>query len=113
MAPKPSRSTAKPYRVGKSAIHGRGLFATKKIRKHTLIGLFDGPRTKKDGPHVLWVEDAKGKEYGVRGTNELRYLNHDAEPNAELDGQELWSLRKIRKGDEITIHYGEAWTDAD
>ena len=98
------------YHVGESAIHGRGLFASADIPKETLIGVFDGPRTKRDGPHVLWVEDEDGVVYGVRGTNELRFLNHADKPNAELDGQELWSLRRIRRGQEITIHYGAEWS---
>ncbi|MDJ0973143.1 MAG: SET domain-containing protein-lysine N-methyltransferase [Planctomycetota bacterium] len=104
--------TAK-YRTGQSAIHGKGLFAEVRIPKETLIGVFEGPRTKRDGPHVLWVEDEHGKVYGVRGQNELRFLNHADAPNAELDGQELWSLRRIEKDEEITIHYGAEWTDAE
>ena len=78
MAPKNDRPTEKRFEVRESGIHGRGLFATAKIRKHTFIGLFDGPRVKKDGPHVLWVEDERGKVYGVRGKNELRYLKREA-----------------------------------
>ncbi len=105
----PPRATL--YRLGESRIHGRGLFAAADIPKGTCIGVFDGPRTKRDGPHVLWVQEEDGTVYGVRGTNALRYLNHAAKPNAELDGQELWSLRRIREGQEITIHYGAEWRD--
>lgn len=97
--------------VGESAIHGRGLFAAEAIEADALIGEFEGPRTKRDGPHVLWVIEDDGSEYGVRGANELRFVNHSSEPNAVFWGAELWSLRAIAKDEEITFDYGPDWQD--
>ena len=45
-----------------------------------------------------------------RGGNELRYLNHSDEPNAEMDGLHCYALTGIAAGAEITIDYG--WNDA-
>ena len=97
--------------VGTSEIHGRGLFATRAIPADTLIGVFRGRRTMKDGPHVLWVTDDDGTEYGVRGTTDLRFVNHSSDPNAAFYGPELWSLRAIRPDEEITFDYGPSWRE--
>jgi hypothetical protein len=36
-------------------------------------------------------------------------LNHTKRPNAEFEGADLFALRNIQPGQEILIHYGEAW----
>lgn len=95
--------------VKKSPIHGKGLFAAATIRKGALIGLYKGPRSRRIGDHVLWVSDDAGREYGIDGRNRLRYVNHAARPNACFYGLELYALRTIRKGEEITHHYGADW----
>jgi uncharacterized protein len=97
-----------PIKVKKSAIHGKGLFATKTIKTGTALGRYEGPVVTEDSIYVLWVGDA-GEEIGINGENELKYLNHHSEPNAEFDGVELQTIRSISKGEEITIHYGEEW----
>lgn len=94
-----------------SAIHGRGVFATQTIAADTLIGVFQGRRTTRNGPHVLWVLDDDGTEHGVRGTGPLRFANHSPTPNAAFYGRELWALRRIPAGTEITIDYGPTWRD--
>jgi len=95
--------------VKKSRIHGKGLFAAQTIKKGEHIGTYKGPRAKRNGTYVLWVPDAKGKYYGISGRNDLRYLNHSSKPNAEFEGPELFATKKIRKGTEITFHYGDEW----
>jgi len=99
--------------VGKSAIHGRGVFAAQRLRAGAHIGDFVGKPTSKDGAHVLWLIDDDGSEEGLRVTNELRYLNHSSQPNAELDGLELIASQNIQPGCEVTIDYGEGWADVD
>jgi SET domain-containing protein len=94
--------------VKNSPIHGRGVFASGRVSKGARLGTFKGRRTKRDGMYVLWVDD--GEEiYGIRGENELRFLNHADDPNAEFDGPDLLALRPIATGAEVTIHYGEDW----
>ena len=99
--------------VADSPIHGRGLFARHDISAGTWIGNYDGPVTKENGLHVLWVEagdDPEEEWIGYDGTNELRFMNHAAEPNGEMYGLDLYASRDIRAGEEITIDYGEEFT---
>jgi SET domain-containing protein len=94
--------------VRESPIHGLGLFASEPIPPGLCIGRYEGERTDENGMHVLWVLADNEKDWiGYDGTNALRYLNHSSDPNAELDGQALYSLRDIPLGEEITIDYGE------
>jgi len=94
------------------------LFARRDIPTGTLIGHYDGTLTKRNGMHVLWVEAGTGEDgtedtgdgetwLGYDGNNELRFLNHASRPNGEMDGRDLYAMRDIRAGEEITIHYGE------
>lgn len=97
---------------GDSPIHGKGLFANRTLRKGERIGAYEGPRTKRNGPYVLWVDDEDEPEiYGLRGTNDLRYVNHSSKPNAVFIGEELWALKKIEPGAEILHDYGDEWHD--
>ena len=98
--------------VAKSPIHGKGVFARGWIREGALIGRYAGPRARRDGPYVLWVP--KGRRWvGISGRNKLRYLNHSSRPNAELEEDELWSLRTIEPHEEITFDYGDEWEGID
>lgn len=109
---KPAAAEAAPaYEVRSSAIHGLGLFATRRIPAEERIGVYQGPRSRKIDTYVLWVEDENGKEYGIDGQNEMRYVNHSKAPNAAFEGEELWTLRRIEPGEEITHHYGDEWED--
>jgi len=96
----------------RSEIHGRGLFARKTIRKGHHIGTYEGPETKRDGMHVLWVYDENDENpIGRNGKNVLRFCNHSSQPNAEFDGFELYALKTIKAGEEITFHYGDEWDE--
>lgn len=97
------------YKVKQSEIHGRGLFATKKIEPGTLIGDYEGPEAKRDSAYVLWVTGDDGIERGILGRNSLRFVNHSLKPNAEFCGPTLVSVETIPPGSEITCHYGEDW----
>ncbi|MFT5111279.1 MAG: SET domain-containing protein [Parasphingorhabdus sp.] len=97
----------KTLRVQWSSIHGRGLFARDNIRKGTYVGTYDGPATQKNGTYVLWVKNERGNWRGRDGKNMLRYLNHNTKPNAEFDGHDLFSIKLIKAGQEITFDYGE------
>ena len=100
---------AERVKVGTSPIHGTGLFASKRIRVGAYVASFEGNITKRDGMHVLWTLDEDGNEYGIEGRNDLRFLNHSRDPNAEFIGRELHAVRNIQSGAELTIHYGEEW----
>lgn len=92
--------------VDKSHIHGKGLFAKKKIKKGEIIGQIKRKRAKKDGPHVLWVAENEG--YKVDGP--LKYINHSLKPNAAYyDDLSVMALKDIPKDAEITHNYGNEW----
>lgn len=98
--------------VAESPIHGRGCFARRRIRKGEWIGAYEGEPTMEDDTYVLWVDEGDGETEdwrGVDGVNELRYMNHSSRANTEFIGVDLFALRGIEAGEELTFHYGEEW----
>lgn len=96
--------------VAESPIHGKGLFARVDLDDDTYVGTYEGPATQQDGMHVLWVWNEETDEWeGIDGNNEMRFLNHSDDPNADWWGDELYTIRPIAAGEEITFHYGEDW----
>ena len=100
-------------RVAHSARHGRGLFARQRFREGAKIGDFVGRPTERNGEHVLWLFDDEGNSEAIEVTNELRFLNHSSKPNAEIEGLELYAIRNIQPGSEVTIDYGTDWVDVE
>jgi hypothetical protein len=96
--------------VKKSRIHGRGVFARRRIPGGRCIGWYRGPRATRNSRYVLWLVDEDGAQTGILGRNSLRYLNHSSRPNAEFRGARLVSLRTILPDEEITVHYGPEWS---
>ena len=94
--------------VRPSPLSGRGVFATAPIRAGERVGRFIGERTVRDGRYVCWIEFDDGWR-GYRGRGRLRFLNHADQPNSEFNGLDLYALRGIRKGDEVTIDYGDGY----
>lgn len=101
--------------VADSNIHGKGLFARCDISKGDYMGTYKGPvcdDLETGGPHVLWVENDEGTWVGRDGRNILRYMNHHHNPCAEFEGFDLYAIKNIKEGTEITIHYGEEFVEA-
>lgn len=94
------------FSVRTSLIHGRGLFSKTHIRKDSYLGTYSGKKASHDGMHVLWAEQEDGGWEGRHGQNILRYLNHSRTPCCEFIGFDLFALRDIHPGEEVTIHYG-------
>lgn len=99
--------------VKRSPIHGKGLFAGQRFEPGDFIGRYEGPRTKKNGPYVLWILDEDGEGYGIDGKNHMRWVNHSSKPNADFDEDELYAIRVIEPGEEIVFNYGDDWDDVD
>lgn len=98
--------------VADSSIHGHGLFARRPIAAEEFIGSYTGPATQKDGMHVLWIWNEETERWeGINGKNEMRFLNHAGQPNADWWGTDLYALRPIARDEEITFDYG--WDDED
>ena len=90
------------YHVAKSAIHGKGVFASRKISEGEILGTLSTTPAKRNGSHVLWISENQK----VRVHCDLRYVNHSESPNAcYYDTLEVVALRDIRKGEEITHDY--------
>jgi len=94
------------YEVKKSDIHGKGLFAQCNIKKDTILGTLVCKPTREEGPYVLWVNE----KLSVRVECDLKYINHNASPNAcYYEDLQVVALKNIKKGEEITHNYGEDW----
>lgn len=94
--------------VKASRIHGRGLFSSSPIEKGGYIGRFEGEPTTENDEHVLWYEE-NGRWQGLYVQNILRYINHSKDPNTEVVGRDLFAVRQIKAGEELTFDYGEEW----
>jgi len=118
-----ARKQKKRYSVRNSGIHGRGVFATEKIGKGTVIMEYKGKRRSwdeamsrpdsdpGDSAHTFLFEldDGRVIDAGVRG-NAARWINHSCDPNCTTfeddDGRVfIEAKRKIRPGEELCYDY--------
>jgi SET domain-containing protein len=114
---------ARPYVVRRSRIHGRGVFATRTIRKGADIIEYRGeritmkeadrrPDSDPDNPYhtfLFELDDGNVIDAAVRG-NAARWINHSCAPNCEPyeddDGRVfIAAKRTIRKGEELAYDY--------
>lgn len=118
------RIAARPgmMRVRRSRVHGRGVFALRRIRKGTRIIEYLGERithkqadaryedkSVNDNHTFLFIVD-RGVviDAGVDG-NDARFINHSCDPNCEsvIDDRRVFieALRTIQPGEEINYDY--------
>ncbi|MGQ7844830.1 SET domain-containing protein [Granulosicoccus sp. 3-233] len=88
--------------VATSPVHGKGLFAATRLKAGTLISRLHGMPTFDDGTYVLWITD----ELGLELTNDLKYINHDKNPNAAYSDLDVTLLRDVEAGEELLHDYG-------
>lgn len=118
------------YRVARSGIHNRGLFAAADIPEGEYIIQYRGEKiTKAESQrrgldqHARGRKNRSGQVYifeinkrydldGSRRGNPARYINHHCEPNCEAVNYrgEIWitARRPIALGEELTYDYGFA-----
>lgn len=106
-------------RVGRASA-GLGLFAEEPIAKEVFVIEYTGEKItdkeadRRGGKYLFTltdtqVIDGKGRE------NTARYMNHACRPNceAEIDEDEgriiIRAKRAIKKGEELTYHYGREY----
>ena len=117
------------WKVKKSKIHGSGVYATQVISKNEDIIEYIGEKiTKKEGDKRSAQRIKKhlnsnitgsvyifelNKKYDIDGSplyNKARYINHSCEPNCEVNikKNKIWisSIKKIKKGQELSYDYG-------
>ena len=103
------RKMLEQIEVRESSLHGKGVFARRRLREGQLIGRFEGDPTTTNGTYVLWLIGADGSEVGIRGRNALRFLNHGDPANAEFEDAGLYAIRNVQPGAEVLIDYGYGW----
>ncbi len=113
----------RPYAIRASATHGRGAFATRKIRKGAKIVEYRGKRSNYDEAcekpdsdpsdpfHTLLFELSDGSviDAGVRGSA-AKWINHSCAPNCEpIEHRNfrvfIHAKRVIEAGEELTYDY--------
>lgn len=117
---KKTQAPARPRRleVRGSGIHGRGVFATRTIRKGSRIIEYTGKRMSWDetpsdstDPHTFLFLLDNGEVINPEiGGNDARWINHSCEPNCEAleedDGRIfIYALRTLRPGEELSYDY--------
>lgn len=112
----------KNVRVGKSGVHGKGVFAVRDIRKGARIIEYTGERIPwkeaqdlpphdPDNPyHTFFFSLDDGNVINAAvGGNEARWINHSCEPNCETDERRgrifVHALRSLKKGEELFYDY--------
>ncbi|HEX7312736.1 MAG TPA: SET domain-containing protein [Pyrinomonadaceae bacterium] len=108
------------FRVGRSTIQGRGLFASVGLPARRKLGELGGEliterearRRARGRASVMIVEFGDGTALDAsRLGSHFRYVNHSCEPNAYMrfyrGRVEFYSLRAIAAGEELTCDYGE------
>ena len=79
-------------RIDDSEIHGQGLFATEDIEKNLHLGI----------SHYFLAKKIIRTPLGG-------FINHSDNPNCYCDSgygfRELYTLREIKKGEELTVYY--------
>lgn len=111
------------YIVKNSKIHGRGVFAARKIAAGACIIEYEGERINwkeavrrenekpADCFHTFFFSLDNGKiiDGGSNG-NDARWINHSCEPNSEAREEDghvfIYALRDIRRGEELNYDYG-------
>jgi uncharacterized protein len=111
-----------PIEVRNSNVHGRGVFATRRIEKGERIIEYLGERVshdeadrryeskdENDSHTFLFIVDSKTViDAGVDG-NDARFFNHSCDPNCESVVEKrrvfIEALRPIEPGEEMTYDY--------
>src|SRR3989442_2219662 len=107
MVPMPASYLSPKTRTARSPIHGRGLFASKAVRKGEIVAIKGGHvldrRTlrrvrRRIAESYLQIDDEFyiGAVTGREGRRNKMFLNHSCEPNAGIRGQiTFMALRPI------------------
>ncbi len=118
----------KLYRVKKSNIDKRGLYASKNIKTGEKIIEYIGRLINKKEAETNSKFDNKKDIYlfninekwdldGDYRWNTARLINHSCNPNCEVEGKglKLWivAIKDIKKGEELSYDYGFSYSKED
>ena len=114
---------SKPYAVRKSAIHGKGVVATRAIRKGRVLMEYTGERITWEEAevrypvdpipyHTFLFETGDGSNCldAARKRTIAKWVNHSCKPNCEAEEDDdervfIKARRNIDKGEELTYDY--------
>jgi SET domain-containing protein len=111
-----------PFVIRRSAIQGRGAFATRRIKKGERIIEYTGERISNAEADKRYDDERMRRHHtylftltqrtvvdGGAGGNESRFINHSCDPNCEavIEDGRIWidALRPIEKGEELAYDY--------
>jgi SET domain-containing protein len=109
--------------VAKSGFAGLGLFAGTPIAKRAKIGEFEGEaiglreaRRRARGRRIIAIVELERHAIDATRTGRgFRYINHSCDPNTFMrctaERAEFYARRDIRRGEELTVDYGESHHD--
>ena len=109
-----------PLVLIKRSSAGLGLFAGEDIQKERYILPYEGDKltnaeADERGGRYLVAVSTRTTIDGAPRSNKARYANHSCRPNCEMLSDrgkaELYSLRKIREGEELCFDYGKEYFD--
>ena len=116
----------KLYKVKKSNIDKRGLYASKNIKAGTRIINYTGKiitkretekNPKFDNNNAIYLFNLNNK-YDLDGDykyNTARLINHSCDPNCEVEGRglKLWicAIKDIKKNEELSYDYGFSYDE--
>ncbi|HEX8560665.1 MAG TPA: SET domain-containing protein [Pyrinomonadaceae bacterium] len=117
--------TTRNFKVARSPIQGRGLFALAPVPARRKLGELGGElitqrearrRARSAGPSIKLVEFEDGTALDAsRDGGPFAYVNHSCEPNAFMRRHrgrvEFYALRRVEAGEEVTCDYGETHHD--
>ena len=109
--------------VKRSGLVGLGLFAGTHIAKRAKIGEFEGEvigmreaRRRARGRRIIAIVELERHAIDATHTGRgFRFINHSCAPNpffrCTAERAEIYALREIRRGEELTVDYGESQHD--
>lgn len=119
-----SRRLEPLYEVRKSGIHGRGVFAARRIRKGTSIVRYVGELITHDEANDRYDDSSMKRHHTFlftvdrwhvidgapdRGGGDASFINHSCDPNCQavIDGKKIFiqALRTIEPGEELAYDY--------
>jgi len=116
----------KLYKIKKSNIDKKGLYASKDIKSGARIINYKGKlitnteveeNPKFDNDKDIYLFDIN-KRYSLDGDfswNTARLINHSCNPNCEVDGKgyKIWitAIKDIKKNEELTYDYGFSYDE--
>ena len=109
--------------VRRSAIHGRGVFALRRLHAEEVLVEYAGervdwtiaasrPPADPEHPDLTYFFDIGDGTVidGAAGGNSSRWINHSCAPNCEAEEKEgrvfIHALRAIKEGEELYYDYG-------